>query len=370
MKQRLSPLHLLPPPTNTPWTGGSLNPVRSEIRRKFGASVPLPLPLFWYDPPWHEVTADQADNLAVGVGELGVLVAALRSDLAGPDCEPVFHSGRDSESVDGEDTTVHRSYPRMLPYRSERYGLTVGDFDGSSVVDLRLSIQRDVSGRFAYSPSQIQRWEATPTTSPVAGGSWVPAATFPPDVVSIEHLETKVEQLRRLVDSAAVFISLGPYRLEKELPAIVATHPDGIILRLDEISLEGLELAALTRRARYVMDAAKANTVPLWVVPGKVSPDDAVKLIALGASAVAVDSWCNELIHETHMTGKDATLSYSSPTSHQYDPRWGEFAKGKLGERIQRVEGLFESLQSVANNERLGSLSATWAKTLGVLALG
>ncbi len=75
---------------------------------------------------------------------------------------------------------------------------------------------------------------------------------------------------------------MGPYRLEDELPPIIAAKPDGLILRLDEVDLEGLQLAALTRRARQLMKQAGAKQLPLWIVPGAITPDDAAKLIAPG----------------------------------------------------------------------------------------
>ncbi len=371
-KHRLAPLHLLPPTVNTPWTGVQVDSQRGTIARQHGEALPLPLPLFWYDPPWYQVTLEQADNLAVAVGELDILVTAMRSDLSAPHHEPVFHAGRTVDSSAANEESTRRRYRRIVPYRSERYGLTVTDFDHADIVDLRLIMARDVSGRFAYSPAQIQRWEAAPATAPVAGGGWVPAATFPPDVVSIDHLDSKVRQLRRLANSAAVFVSMGPYRMADELPKLLASQPDGLILRLDEIQLEGLELAAITRRARQMMNTENHSHVPLWVVPGVITPDDAVKLVTLGASAVAVDGWCNELIDLTRQSQPSKPTSHPATPSdkpHEYDPRWGDFAREHLGELTERFRGLYESLCSVSESDRLGSFNATWAKTLGVHGL-
>ncbi|TWU35941.1 hypothetical protein [Novipirellula artificiosorum] len=369
MNHRLSPLHFLPPPVNTAWTGALLNPARGVLSRRHGEDIAMPLPLFWYDPPWYQITTDQADNLAVAVAEMDVLVAAMRSELAGPASESIFHSGRAIEADVAATPDITRRYPRILPYRSERYGLMSEDFDDCTILDLRLIMPRDLSGRFAYSPAQLQRWEATPATAPVAGGGWIHAATFPPDVVSMQHLASKIEQLRRLASSAAIFVSMGPYRMEEELPLLLAAKPDGLILRLDEILLDGLELAVLTRRAREMMDAHDAPSLPLWVVPGEITADDAVKLVALGASAVAIDAWCNALIEQTQVAQSESTTGYVSDSPHQYDPRWCEFARDQIGELTSRFLGLFESLQSVARDERLGSLSSSWVKNLGVRAL-
>ncbi len=369
MEHRLAPLHLLPPPADTPWTGAFVDLERGSISRRHGESITVGLPLFWYDPPWYQVTLSQADNISVAVGELGVLVSALRSDLSGPGSESVFHSGREVPS-DESDKPELRRYSRMVPYRPERYGFVVKDFDACNIIDLRLTMPRDVTGRFAYSPAQIQRWESAPSTAPVAGGGWVPAATFPPDVESIDHLGSKVRQLRRLADSAAIFLSIGPFRTGAELPKLLAAEPDGVILRLDEIQLDGLELATLTHRMRVMMDQQHCESLPLWVVPGAITPDDAVKLVALGASAIAIDSWCNPLID---LTRESQSGSSRDPrpgnVKHEYDPRWGDFARDNLEDLTERFLGLFEALHSIEPGERLGSFNSSWAKALGIHGL-
>ena len=380
MNHRLKPLHLLPPPASTPWTGVPINPEKGQIDRRVGESLPLDLPLFWYDPHWYHVTTDQADNLAIAVGSLDVVIAAMASDLSGPSSRSMFHSEAKEmlTRTDADSDELHQDagvgggnpFPRIVPYRPERYGLSVADFDDAFLVDVRLWMPRDVSGRFAFSPAQIQRWEASPSSEPIAGGGWVPAATFPPDVVSMDHLSSKLAQLRRLSPSAALFVSMGPYRMIDELPKLLAAQPDGLILRLDETLLDGLELAALTHRARQMMIAEKQPQLPLWVVPGEVTPDDAVKLIALGASAVAIDAWCNPLVEETQQSQSESGVEKPIDESeHQYDPRWGDFASDHIGDSIERFRGLHESLANVSAKEQLGSFSATWAKTLGVRAL-
>ena len=88
-------------------------------------------------------------------------------------------------------------------------------------------MNRDESGRFAFSPEQLERWEATPESHPLAGGGWVPSASFPPDVPSMQQLSSKLNQLRDLSPGAAVFVSIGSYRLDQELAQVVAANPDG-----------------------------------------------------------------------------------------------------------------------------------------------
>ncbi|TWU36560.1 hypothetical protein Q31b_48410 [Novipirellula aureliae] len=367
MKHRLAPLQFLPPSINTSWFVPSDDPNSVSIKRDLGSDVCLPLPLFWYDPAWYQVTVEQADFLAVAVAEMDVLVSCLRSDVSVPSRDSIFHAGR---MVDAEAKTKRR-YGRLVPYRNERYGFSVADFDDASIIDLRIVVARDFSGRFAYSPAQIQRWEATPTTAPVAGGGWIPAASFPPDVVSMEHLTNKISQLRNLAPSAAIFLSVGPYRIDEELPALVNAKPDGLILRLDELSVEGLQLAEILCRTRQLLDQCGGEAIPLWVVPGEISPDDAVKLVAMGASAVAIDAWCNELLEQTESAQPHESMNEHSLTirSHQYDSRWGDFATHVVGDRIERFRGLFESLQNIEKKERLGSYDPDWVKSLGVRQL-
>ncbi len=370
MQDRLSQLYFLPPPVTTPWTGVGTLSVATTVNRSEGRALTLPLPLFWYDPRWALLPTELADELAVAVSEHDVLVSALHSDVAGPDIDPALFAdrspvrqdaggGRDDENVAIKPRPTF--LPRIVPYRPERYGLSPVDFDHATIVDVRLMMTRDVSGRFAYSPEQIARWEATPEDAPLAGGGWVPAATFPPDVESMEHLSSKFDQLRRLAPDAAIFASMGPYRMEDELPGIVGAGPDGLILRLDEVDLEGLQLAALTCRARSLMKQAGGKHLPLWIVPGNITPDDAAKLVALGADGIGIDSWCDSLI--------EASFGETDAYGYSKRPNMPAIVAESLPGMIERFTGLYLSLQRVPKKERLGSFSATWANTLKVLAL-
>ena len=356
----LATLYLLPPPASTPWAGTPGQTMRSKINRKNSDPLTLQLPLFWYDPRWCEVPTQIADKLSVAVSKYSILVSALQSDLSGPDSTPEFHTPITIESGDGESQapTEHEPYfPRIVPYRPERYGLHPSDFDDAMIIDIRLMTPRDTSGRFAYSPEQIARWESTPSNEST-NESWVPAASYPPDVDSFANLSNKLTQLRQLSPSAAVFTSIGPFRLEEEIPPVVKSGPDGVIVRFDEVALEPLQLAALTRRARQLMNAAKGKNIPLWIVPGPVSADDAVKLVALGADAIGIDSWCNPLLELANSAGQ-----------YGQRPDIDMLAEEALLERIERFSGLYLSLQRVPPKDRLGSFSATWARSLSVRPL-
>jgi hypothetical protein len=372
---------LLPPPTDTPWCGAVDSTTSCLIRRTDRKDVEIELPLFWHDPPWSRVNSERADIVASAVALSGVLVSVLRSDLAGVDREPIFFRGElppdASETIEPRasaaaiQASATFTTNRIVPYRPERYGLDVRDFDGAKIIDVRLAVPRDAAGRFAYSPAQLERWEATPASQPLAGGSWVPAATFPPDVVSIHHLSRKFQQLRSLSPNAAVLATVSPFRLTEELPAIAAARPDGIILQMHEDSFNGFQLAETTVRARKMIDGAGGDTIALWIAPGEVTPDDAVKLIALGASAIAVDSWCDSLITETAVRQQTAAtrLGYEATIQGDREQLYA-MAEYQLDSRIARFTGLYQSMSTQHSSETLGSFDNDWATALGVTQLG
>lgn len=369
MHDRLAKLIFTSPPADTQWTGPPAEWKHPVIQRGDGRQIQIDLPLFWYDPPWYRIPTDRANSLAVAVAQLGVLVAALRSDLAPSNAPSPFHDEALAEHHrdDGPD----RLPARIVPYRPERYGLADRDFDGATIVDVRLTMHRDESGRFAYSAPQIERWEATPSGQPVSGGSWVPSATFPPDLVSMQHLGTKLDQLRMLSPDAAVFVSIGPWHLEKELIAVATSQPDGVILRLDELTnsdRDGMELAVLTQHARQLMDRAGFPQTPLWIVPGAISADDAAKLIALGASAVAIDDWCNDLweLAKNQDRSAAARLGYASMSSNT--SFLSQQTSDALHPLITRFTGLLHSMQLLPRDQRLTCLSQRWCQQLGLRA--
>jgi hypothetical protein len=374
-QERLSQLFLLPPPTNTAWSGAGEETFARSIGRRGRPPVSVALPLFWYDPPWCGMPAPEAQKMAIVAGQQGVMVSAMRSDLGHAEGASPFHGDLLEEPAADPPTaseTAEGAGPlrRLMPYRPERYGLTVRDFDDAAVIDVRLMMSRDPSGRFAYSPAQLERWEATPKGEPVSGGGWVPTATFPPDVRSMRHLAGKFNQLRSLAPSAAVFVSINAFRLHEDLPGVLAAGPDGLILRLDDVPLGGLELAELTRRARHLIDEHGSESVPLWIVPGEVTPDDVVKLLALGASAVAIDRWCESLINAAERSPA-ASLASNLRRSTTVVPKYlADLAAYQLGPLIERVEGLCHSLGRVRPGDRLGSFNDEWADTLGVRKIG
>ncbi len=366
MNHRLEPLCFLPPPTGALWTGPPPEQSRYEIKRAGGTSIPIDLPLFWNDPYWYRTDAEIADMVATAVAKEGVLVSALKRDLIAPD-QPVmlFESQLESDLPRG---SADPFLPRIVPYRPERYGLNVDDFDGARIIDVRLRVCGDWSGRFAYSAGQIERWEGKPDTDPPAGGSWAPAATFPPDVISLEHLASKFSQLRALSPGAAIFPSITPHRIDSEIPKLLAAKPDGIILDLDELPLNGMELAQITRHARRILTASGAVGFPLWIIPGPITADDAVKLVVLGASGIAIDHWCRNLVDEAEeavRTSPAARLGQDNQRELTF-PLVEEVVRESLSLNLERFIGLLQRMRSLPASERLGSLDRQWARAFEV----
>jgi len=319
--------------------------------------------LFWFDPPWHWVTATAADAIATAIGRREVVVTALRRDVMDESDEPALFQPVESEE---DDTSEPRFLPRMLPYRCERYGLDVADFDHAAVIDVRLFATRDATGRQGYSPQQIQRWEAAPKDQPVAGGGWVPTAPFPPDVPEVVNLKNKLLQLRHLSPQASLFVSIHAHRLFDELPQVLGSEPDGVILRFDELAIDGLRLARLVQQARTLIEQCGSETLPLWIVPGEITPDDAAKLIHLGASAVAIDSWGQVALEEVQQWEQQISSGSTARLRRTDRQTVQRIASQSLQPKIDRFRGVNATLFGIAGPTSLATVDPTWARTLNL----
>ena len=372
MNDLLSSLVFLPPQTGRLWSGPTKvsHAVCLRSQRKDDqagkddqAALPevrIPLPLFWSNPPWHDLRADAADGLASEVADRGVSVSALLRDLSSEDHAVAFHQTANDRH-------------RMIPYRSQRYGLLPQDFDHASLIDLRLTVPRDEQGRMAFSPEQIRRWEATSPEAPLAGGGWVPAASFPPDVPSLDELSLKIQQLHALAPAAAVLVSIFPHRLDEDLPAVLAQNPDGVLLRCTDPHFPPLMVAEIVKRASEWMKHHGCQHKPLWIDAGAMSPSDAVKLIHLGATAISIDAWCEPMI--AHMTttmklsathGQDPNARGTSPVRPVSQSAINEVVQYMLQPFIDEFLGLTESIASLPLNARFATTDAAWSASLGI----
>jgi hypothetical protein len=338
MDDRLESLIFLPPETGLQWRGHSLA---------------LSSPLFYSNPPWHQLIPPAADALAKAIADAGVTVAALLKDLSSRECLSSFHQETRS---------------RMVPYRPERYGLLPDDFDESEIVDLRLTVPRNDDGRFAYAPDQIARWENSPAEKPLAGGSWVPAASFPPDVPSLDQLSIKIGQLRVLAPSAVILVSLFPHRLDSELPKVLSQKPDGVLLRCVDPGLPPLSIAKFTQKARQLLGDP---SIPLWIDAVGMTPTDCAKLTHLGATAVSIDAWCVELfqyVSETMELGAHLP-SKSSQMQSVALSRIASVVDYMLVPYLDEYRGYCESMAGLPSDARIAATDPTWADALGLALL-
>ncbi len=229
----------------------------------------VPLPLFWYDPPWHRADVQRRLLVAQLVGDFGVTVNVLHRELQGDGAEW------------GE-----ANWPIMATHRSDRLGWTLEDAQSAQIVEVRLGMNRDERGGYSYHAEQLAMWLDRDSEHPVEPLPPEPLM-FPPEWNDWSQMGAKLTQLRRL-GCGAVYVSIDDGSVESVLPAIAAAAADGIIIRFDKCPL-----AALMTYRRWA--AANANNwrPRLWLAGGPLGAEDAVKCFALGASAISIDSFCD-----------------------------------------------------------------------------
>lgn len=304
----------------------------------------LPLPVLAYDLPWADVEALQAAVVADALDAIGITVAALQ-------CELGEANGPPSAVADARTS-------RLCPYRPDRCGLTVDDLTAAKIVDIRLTSCRHGSGRFVYSPEQMQRWDLrlAKATKETHSNAAMPIPHWPPDVATTEKLAGKVSQLRHLAPAAAICVSLGADSLHTGLPIVARSKADLLAIRADHWpAANGAQLAGLILAARRWLNTNDGGAIRLIVVPPPtIDADDVVKLLALGANAVAVDGWCRKILARSSSAAADewaaATLGVNPRTAADAIAKVETVA---LEERLARIAALVEST-GVASVAELG----------------
>ncbi|WP_283430440.1 hypothetical protein [Neorhodopirellula lusitana] len=335
------------------------------VSRQAGDPLMLPKPLYWDTPPWHRWPVLLTQCVFEGFASRGILVSALQSELglATPIDDSVPSPGSPDADV---------LLPRMLPYRNERYGLSDADWDHAKVVDIQLSPPRDVTGRIAYSAEQIGRWELTAEDQPLSGGGWVPAMTLPPDVPSPDKLAAKVSQIRTLCPGAAVVISVTPEWLENSFEDLVAAAPDALVIRLSQLRIAGTSLARFLLRLNQRIETD--SRLPLWLSPPRsqegipVSVSDSIKLIALGASAIAVDSWLEHVIEELDEVPNIPSIDADPKAKRMVQVE--EILQRLLDPQLELFTGLYSSLIHDRPCDLLGTFDPDVANLLGLPCIG
>lgn len=350
----------MPPKIGQVRRGISPSPADMLLSRRVGAPVLFPSPLFWDSPPWYTWPPIVAEAIFLAMQSRGLLVSALESEL-----------GRVGQMIQGP-SDCELGIPRMLPYRNERYGLADVDFDHAMVVDMRLSPRRDHTGRFAYSAMRLGRWEATPDDQPLSGGGWIPAMTLPPDVPDLQRLSSKVAQLRVLAPGAAVILSVTPEWIDDHLADLIAAEPDAILIRLGQIRMTGIAFAQFTRRLLSRVETIQR--IPIWLSPPKsltkrpLSVSDSIKTIALGVSAIAVDSWLEGVIEEFD--------EIAAPSSFSADPmriamsQVEEILTRRFDPDLEYFTGLLSTLVHEQPSELLGTFDPEIAQLLDLPCVG
>src|SRR5690606_39690262 len=93
------------------------------------AAAHIPLPFFWYDPPWYTAPAERCRFVADLAGQRGVTISALESDLG---------------SEEGGSEGI--AWPRLAPHLCDRAGWTLRDAQNATLNELRLRLNRDAAG--------------------------------------------------------------------------------------------------------------------------------------------------------------------------------------------------------------------------------
>lgn len=339
------------------------------VSRAIGDPVTLPMALFWDVPPWHTWSPLVAQCMFSAMQDRGVLVSALNSELG-----VTSKNSSRFQNLDGESAraSTEPTGPRMVPYRNERYGLDELDFDDAVVVDMQLAPLRDASGRIAYSAEQIERWEATAGDSPLSGGGWVPAMTLPPDVPRLDSLAAKVQQLRTLSPKAAVIVSVTPEWIDENLPGAINAKPDAIMIRFGQLRMEGIAFADFV--LRVIRSMSPEQRVPIWLAPPRsmesdaVSVADSIKLIALGASAIAIDTWMKDIIEEINEIPPPS--SFNANPAAVVGSTIEAILQRNLDPKLERFAGLRSSLVEEQPGELLGAFDPEVAEKLGLPCIG
>ncbi|XZE54010.1 hypothetical protein SH139x_005792 [Planctomycetaceae bacterium SH139] len=262
--------------------------VANRLRVQLSTQVALPLPLIAYDLPWCERPPEVARYVADNLDGLGVSVAGLQSE---------FHHTDDEQADSPSPLQL-----TICPYRAERFGLHFDDLANARIIDIRLTLPRQVqTGLPRYSANTMRRWDqraARMADRAMQAFGDLDALCWPPDVAEVGKLGGKVEQLRALNPTALVAVSIEAYRAATDLARILPAKPDLICLRADrwpaDQAVAFLQVVAATadRLQQVESSAVKLAVIP----PPDTDEQDIVKLLALGADLVAIDHWCRDLI--------------------------------------------------------------------------
>ena len=299
-----------------------------RIDKATGESLDLPLPIFWFDPPWHQVPVDRCRDISRAIAGTGIVVSALHRELSQQD-----------------DCDVSEFFPRLAPHRCDRAGWIHRDFENAVIIDLRLTPSRDEYGRFAYSAAQMTRWKNVDAPPTEVLDSTVDAMLFPPEWRTLDDMAMKVLQLREL-STAAVFASFDASNLSTAIAPAVRAKVDGIIIRTSSDPL------ACIHEARQQMAQIETPDRPgrpvLWLATDQeLSPQDCVKCFAMGADAISADAICNRFLRDVNAgqgsSAARAAFGLGFRAGGEHDQRLRDAADQLVRPWIDSIQGLVHS---------------------------
>ncbi len=264
-------------------------PIALSGRQRAGESgnTTLPLPFFWYDPPWHLASPERRRMLAESLGNWGVAVNVGSRELADGGSAPSM----DRSLLGGSKT----KWSCLVTRRSDRVGWCPADAGAGSLVELRLGVTStdSLGGGYSVTQWQLLQGKGAPPENRAMPGPFA----FPPEWEGWSDLAPAIAQLRAL-NAAAVYLSCDDSSLETLLPWAASSGADGVIVRFHDRPDWALNVFQ-----RWQAGSAEPSVLRLWLAGPMLTAETIVKCLVLGASAVSVSQWCNAWLVDDNDTG-------------------------------------------------------------------
>ncbi|MEM6981012.1 MAG: hypothetical protein AAF539_15230 [Planctomycetota bacterium] len=314
---------------------------RNQISAASGADHTNGSMLLWRHPPWTSWPTDLAAAVARQLDRRGIGFEALRVELG--DWQP-------------EQSTTHR----ITPYRHDRYGLSDNDFDDTRLIQWQLSTRSELETQWWYDRDRLMRYEQADAPEPA--NLVLPSMAFAPDVADPNAIGKKLEQLKQLSQSS-VGITVDDDDFNSYQPIITQCGADVITwVRPNGIETADAFLHALMR-FRKSIQTCDAKARPLWFVDTRypnLAIIDVIKLVSLGATAVAIDAWFNPVLAELQAISVQSP--YHTPSPEQWDTSTDEIFSRTIDATLDDLI----ALQPVLQLGRLGCRDAAQATAWGL----
>lgn len=300
---------------------------RGETGEGDGQPEPeLSFPFFWYEPPWHEATPQRCRSVGDLVGGFGILVGALRRELSDADAQD-----------DGE-----YAWPRMAVQRCDRLGWSLEDGQTATAVELRLGMNRDDSGGYSYPRLLAERLLGDRQESGAGDLPLPMPLLFPPEWEGLSQMRSKVQQWRHL-GNAAIYVSCDEWHLCEVMAAASVAGADGVIIRYADDPV-----AAMAWYHQWASTAGDVWRPRVWLAGGEMTAEDAVKCLALGASAIAIDWICDSWLRGNNgpelTLAERAIMNLGGQAAQTPEQRLAADVQRRLGQWTDSVGRVLQSL--------------------------